>query len=127
MSSPKIKALHDQINSGKMKIDKARILDFIIKFPGSNKVLIGKYLSLPHQTVTARLSQLEDLGAIGPKGDGKLSEWYYIPEANAQRIHAAKRAAEKLEHWAKKGLQLDLPEAVKSHLQTLIAPTNATT
>ena len=123
--NPKIKALLDQIHSGKMQSDKARILDFVKKYPKSNKVLIGKYLSLPHQTVTARLSDLEDMGAIEAKTNGDYSEFYFIEEPNRQRIYAAARQAVKIEQWANKALtqfkdnlRPETIEAIKNELKS---------
>ncbi len=122
--SPKIKALMDQVHSGKLQSDKARILSFIKQHPGQNKVLIGKYLNLPHQSVTARLSDLEDIGLIEAKAPpgATLSQFYFIEDPQGQKIHRAYRSAVKLEQWAKKGLGLDISENMKKELEIFIAP-----
>lgn len=119
---PKIQALLDQIHSGKMQTSKAWILNYIMRHPGSNKVQIEKALRLPHQTVTARLSDLEDIGLIEAKGDGQYSNFYFISDPQGQKLHRAKRAAEKLEAWAKKGMGLDITPELKASLQHLISP-----
>lgn len=107
--APKIAALLEQIASGQMKSDKARILNFVMTFKGQNKETIGKHFAIPHQTVTARLSDLEDLGLIESKGAGKYSNFYPIYDPQTQKLHRAKRQAEKLEAWAKKGISLGVP------------------
>ena len=120
LNTPKIKALFEQLNSGQLKSDSAKILAFVKKRPGANKLLICGYFNYKSShTVTARLSDLEDLGLIESKGEGKYSQYFFIKEENAQRIHAAQRAAEKLEQWVKKGLSLDIPQELKTELLNL--------
>lgn len=120
---PKIQALLDQIRSGKMQTHKAWILNYIMRNPGATKVQIGKELRIPHQTVTARLSDLEDMGLIEAKGEYQpYSKFYYIEDPQGQKLHRAKRAAEKLEAWAKKGMDLNITPELKESLQHLISP-----
>lgn len=118
--TPKIAALLEQITSGKMQSDKARILNFIMSYPGHSKVVIGKHLDLRHQTVTARLSDLEDLGLIEAKGSGKYSNFYYIQDTQGQKLHRAKRAADKLEAWAKKGIQLGVNPIIVTSIRNYV-------
>lgn len=121
--SPKIKALLEQISSGQLTSDLSKVLAFVKKRPGANKVLICAFFSpTSSHTITARLSDLEDLGLLEKKGTGKYSSYYFIAEPNAQRIHRAARKAHKLEATAKSMMKLypQASEAFKNELQTLI-------
>lgn len=101
-NSPKIRALMHQIESGKLESDKARILDFIIKFPRSNTKLIQRHLRLSHETASARLSDLQDLGLLDANTEGAFSEFFYEPDPKKQKVNAFLRKTERFEKWKKK-------------------------
>lgn len=99
MSSASVKTLLDQIDSGKLKSDKAIVLNYVKKQTEKGNATIVKNLRekllIPHQTITARLSDLEDLGLVYKKGDSELAGSHYCNffyEANEE-----KRAENRLE------------------------------
>lgn len=61
---PKIEALLNQIWSGNLKNNTAKVLAHIIKENGSYVEKMRNELNMPHQTLTSRISQLEDMGVI---------------------------------------------------------------
>lgn len=104
-----IEALLNQINSGKMESDAARILNHIKNYPFSTCSEMERKLNMLHQTLSARLTDLLDLGIIEERGNRKTSrskETYFKfqPDPAKQKRNAAQRKAEKFQKWIKKGL-----------------------
>ena len=90
---PKLKALLNQIQSGKRMSDNARVLDYVMK----------------HQTASARISDLLDIGVIENKGNKEtatstFSYLKYQPNILNQTINAKKRKQEKYKNWLRKGM-----------------------
>ena len=106
--TPKIKALKAQIESGKIKTDAAKILNFIIERGESNSVHMESILRIFNKTLSARLSELEDLGLVYKSGtfeNGAHSIYKYESNEDAQKRLRAKRSFEKFEVWKKRGLE----------------------
>lgn len=106
--TPKIKALLAQIESGKIKTDAGKILNFIIKRGTSNAVHMESLLPMFNKTLSARISDLEDLGLIYKSGtfnDGKHSSYSYEPDPEKQQANRLKRHLEKFEIWKARGLK----------------------
>lgn len=64
MSRASVETFLLQINSGKTKTDKAKIYKYIRRNERTHKEAIMRDLNMSHQTVTARLSGLLDMGVI---------------------------------------------------------------
>lgn len=106
---PKIEALLKQIHSGKRMSDNARILDYIMKHPFTTTSEVEIKLNMLHQTASARISDLLDIGVIEEKGkkESARSSFTYLkyqPNPSKQIENALKRKKEKYSHWLKKGL-----------------------
>lgn len=103
----KIKALLFQIESGKMDNDKVRILNYLMMHD-SNIIRLGQALQMKHQTLTARLSDLMDLGVIDSIRLTNLnglsySMYFYQKNEEVQEINAYNRKLERYHKWLKKG------------------------
>lgn len=57
-------AFFEQIRSGKMINDKQIVYNSIKKFPGITLMDLKRRLKISHQTVSARLSDLMDMGVV---------------------------------------------------------------
>ncbi|MDY8137602.1 helix-turn-helix domain-containing protein [Aquimarina sp. 2201CG5-10] len=105
----RIKTLLNQIQSGRLETDISRVLDHIKTHPFTTLPEIKKKLCLAHQTASARISDLLDLGLIEEKGEKKTSNGTYSyfkfqPDYQKQECNASKRKKEKYDYWVKKGL-----------------------
>lgn len=109
MYAPKIKALLGQIESGKIQTDAAKILEFIIRKGGtSNAVHMESLIPMFNKTLSARLSDLEDLGLVYKSGtfnDGKFSLYSYEEDEVKRANNRIKRELVKFEIWRKRGLK----------------------
>ncbi len=106
--TPKIKALLDQINSGKMTQASAKILDVIIRHKGVTIRNIIYWTNIKESTVVARLSDMEDMGIIYKSGttkEGNLSIFRYEPDPKKQEEHWKKRTNNKFRTWRDRGLK----------------------
>lgn len=106
---PKIKALINQVNSGQLTSDLSRILHHIKLHPYTTLPEVKRKLSISHQTASARISDLLDLGVIEEKGSKKTAKsshtyFKYQPDISIQIINSKKRKKEKYNYWVKKGL-----------------------
>lgn len=106
---PKIKALLNQIKNGKLNTDKARVLHHIKNHPYSTLSEIERKLNMIHQTASARVSDLLDMGLIqemGTKKTARSQETYFRfqPNFQKQNTNATKRKEEKYKRWVKTGL-----------------------
>ena len=105
--TPKIKNLLNQIATGKIRTNEAKILNFIIERNGSNLIHMRSLLNIPHQTLTSRLSSLEDYGIIYKGGiinNGKHSQWLFEPNEEKQRLNALSREKRMFNAWKKQGI-----------------------
>jgi len=117
MSEKSYKAFKNQIESGKKETDAIRIYKFIDvnnKYLTSpNKDSICDILKMKHQTVTARLSELMDIGVV--EIDGKSSEdhkdlSFFKVQTNLQNIasNERNRSKTKLIKWVSKGKSFNI-------------------
>jgi DNA-binding MarR family transcriptional regulator len=61
----KVSALIEQIESGQLKTNNAKILDkFVLNPEGLTVYDLRIHLGMAHQTLTSRISDLEDMGVI---------------------------------------------------------------
>ena len=107
--TPRIKALLDQIHSGKLQSDMARVLHHIKNYPYTTLTELERKLNMKHQTASARVSNLLDLGLIEEQGTKKslhsFQTYFKFQPSSLKQIHnARKRKKQKYEHWLKKGL-----------------------
>lgn len=103
----KIKALKKQIESGKIKTDSAKILNYIQnKVIAVNMPSICRDLNMAEKTVSARLSGLQDIGVIElSKVKGNNHNYYkYQPLQYEQICNSYKRKEDKFNQWKKRGL-----------------------
>jgi hypothetical protein len=126
MSEKSYKAFKNQIESGKKETDAIRIYKFIDvnnKYLTSpNKDSICDVLKMKHQTVTARLSELMDIGVV--EIDGKASEEhkdlsFFKVQTNPQKIvsNQGNRSETKFIKWVSKGKSFNIS---KSYMLNLI-------
>jgi hypothetical protein len=102
----KIKALMKQIESGEMKTDSAKILDFIINEKFSSRPLICDALSMLTQTATGRLNDLQDYGIIEVVKTDLEPEYHiytYQSDPMRQIENAYYRKKAKFIQWQKRG------------------------
>ncbi len=112
----KIQALNKQIDSGKMKTDAARVLNFIIEEKFSSMPLLCDALNLPEKTVSARLSGLQSIGVIEvvPHNDKvpQYNIYTHQPVKKIQIYNAYKVKEAKFAQWKKRGLK-EFPEFLR--------------
>lgn len=106
---PKIEALLKQIHSGKRMSDNAKILEYVMKHPFCTTSEVEIKLNMLHQTASARISDLLDMGVIEERGkkDTATSSFTYLKyQSNAinQNLNAKRRKQEKYKNWVKKGM-----------------------
>jgi len=120
----KIQALTKQIDSGQLKTDSAKILDFIKKEGFSSLPIICDALGMPEKTVSARLSGLQDLGIleIVPYKENvpQYQIYTFQPVKKIQIYNAYKRKEFKFHQWKKRGLK-EFPEFLKEIEYNLLA------
>lgn len=103
---PKIKAYLKQIETGQIKSDAAKVLNFIIKKPGTNMIHMTSLIPMLEKTLSARLSGLEDIGVIVKKGTTQSknhSKYFYEPDPSKQKENVLKRLKIKKDAWLKAG------------------------
>lgn len=116
---PKVEALLAQIESGQLKTNNAKTLDYIISKPeGATIQDMRMYLGLKHQTLTSRISDLVDMGLIYAAGVSRLESagkavsytvYRYEPNKDAQKARAYEVKRGKYENL-KKRLETDFAE-----------------
>ena len=107
--TPRIQALLHQVHSGKLQTDMARILHHIKKHPYTTLSELKRKLNMKHQTASARVSDLLDMGLIEEKDTKKSHHSFetyftYQSDIRKQEHNAKKRKKTKYQHWLKKGL-----------------------
>jgi hypothetical protein len=112
MSQKSYEAFKEQIESGQKENDATRIYLKIIEMNVfnelCNKESLSKTLNKPHQTITARLSDLMDLGVVeivikdGYKKT-KLSSFKTTTDPISIKANWAGRQKEKFDKWLIKG------------------------
>ncbi len=112
MSKAKILALKHQIESGKIRTDSARILEYIIRTGPAYIPEIMQVLHLKQSTVTGRISELEDMGLLEnlgadltPFSDYKQSRFGYIASEQKQREKRLSRHLKRRNRWLNVGIE----------------------
>jgi predicted DNA-binding transcriptional regulator len=94
--STRLKALQKQIDSGQIKTDSARVLKYIMEHGNVSRFTIKLALKMNHQTATARVSDLLDMGVIEVVGESRGHEQLiYQKDPMRQVENAYKRKKEK--------------------------------
>ena len=104
---PKIKNLLNQIATGQIKTNEAKILNFIIQRNGGNLIDMRSLIPMQHQTLTSRISVLEDFGILYKSGtinNGNHSVWSYEPDEQKQSENSMKRQRQMFNIWRKQGI-----------------------
>lgn len=108
MSKTRLKALLRQIESGKLKTDAARILQYIIENKYTSRPLISDALDMKLQTVVARVSDLLDLGIIEVVPTDQETDYEiltHVPDTIRQMDNAFERRKAKFNAWKKRGMK----------------------
>lgn len=98
-----------QIDSGQMKNDASRVLNYIIINGYTSLPLICDALGMPEKTVSARLSGLQDIGIIEivPSKEGEQTDfqiYLYQSDPMSQVNNAYRRKKAKFNQWKKRGV-----------------------
>lgn len=104
--SPKIEAYLTQLKSGKASSDKAKIVKTLTDGPKTLEHFVLSGFKI--QTISARLSDLEDEGIVFKKADnhGGFS-WYYLEnDISKQELNRKAKMLEKKLAWLKRGLEI---------------------
>lgn len=104
--SPKIEAYLTQLKSGKASSDKAKIVKNLTDGPKTLEHFVLSGFKI--QTISARLSDLEDEGIVFKKADnhGGFS-WYYLEnDISKQELNRKAKVLEKQMAWLKRGLEI---------------------
>lgn len=92
-------------NRDLFKSVKEKVYDTIKVRPMINTSVLKDVLRLKHQTLTARLSDLQDEGRINDMGtDGKYSMWAIVP-ADFVESYKQGRKLKKFQQWLNKGIK----------------------
>jgi hypothetical protein len=120
MSQKSYKAFKEQIESGQKENDATRIYRKIAEMNVfnelCNKESLSKTLNKPHQTITARLSDLMDLGVVemvikdGSKKT-KLSSFKTTTDPISIKSNWAGRQKEKFDKWLRKGKKFGIEKS----------------
>ena len=100
------------LESGMIETKTMRVLYYIRSFELSsicNTYDMRDQLNMPHQTLTAIISNLLDLGSIRiseeiKKGKNTYSSYRFVPDIQDQIRIANERKKEKFEYWLKQGV-----------------------
>ena len=109
MSKASIETYLIGLNSDKTTTDASRVYRYVKRNPNCTKNYVIKHLGLSHQTVTARLSDLLDMGVIEIVGTQALissTVSLFKIQENMPKIinNAYERRKTKFTNWKKKGL-----------------------
>lgn len=117
-----------QVVEGKIKSNEAKVMQYLLTKDGTNIYEMRNVLRIPHQTLTATISNLMDMGLL--KFDGLISideETYSVIKycQNLDEINkvSQSREKEKFVKWLKAGVNIHaekLDVFVKSELEILI-------
>ena len=102
----KIEALLNQVKTGRIKSLQGRILAMIMVKARTLDELRADY-GFTHQTVSARLSELEDLGLIRKtRESGESYSSYHFVEDYAEQVRMKRRKdAERRQRWVDLGVR----------------------
>jgi predicted transcriptional regulator len=115
MSKYSYKAFLNQIETGKKETDSTRIYNFIKSQNNftvkPNLLFVAESLKMKHQTVTARLSELMDLGVIETTNNKEKDNYsFFQTQTDPEKIkqNAINRSADKFKKWVAKGKYFDM-------------------
>lgn len=111
----KVKALLHQIETGKMKTDLVKILNYIMVNEMTSRPLIADGLNMKLQTTVARVSDLLDMGIVEVVDLNEVVSLTYLDYLDYEILqyqsdpikvakNAYERKREKFEKWKKRGL-----------------------
>lgn len=129
MTNASYKTFLHQLATGKIDTDKTRLYNYILKFPKLTLNEIRINLNMKHQTISARLSDLLDMGVVFISGtkERKNSERLTLDsileiEENESKIQAnfEKRQKQKVKQHVSYILKLDISENLRLELNNLI-------
>jgi hypothetical protein len=100
-----------QIESGNLNTQTSRVLHYIRYNPLCDTDELRTKLEMPHQSLTAIVSNLLDIGVIAIVGEiGKRNQVYsvyrYIHEPHLQRMAEKERQEQKFKLWIKQGINM---------------------
>jgi len=98
MSKQSIKALREQIESGKIETDKVKVYA-ALQDKRMNLDEARQNTGLAIQTLTGRLSELMDVGVVAQDEDGR----FYTTLAEFHEFHATQRRKARFTRWVKRG------------------------
>ena len=106
LTNTRIKALLKQIETGKIDTDSAKILNYIKTNVMTSRPMIEDSLGMSHQTASARVSDLLDMGIIEVvESDADYEILKYQPSEHSQIKNARKRKYDKYVKWKKRGVE----------------------
>jgi len=129
MTNASYKTFMHQLATGKIETDKTRLYNYILKFPKLTLNEIRINLNMKHQTVSARLSDLLDIGVVcvtgtkERKNETRLNMDSILEiEENESNIQAnfENRQKQKVKHSVNHILKLDISENLRFELNNLI-------
>lgn len=109
MSESSVKNWLRLMGTGEFKNKSIRILDYIKAHPGTDIDILRNNLEIPHQTITALISNLMDEGLVKFEGDRKKNDniysvLFYVEYDFERNKLKQKRLKEKFQLWIEKGL-----------------------
>lgn len=109
MSESGVKNWIRLMGTGELKNKSVRILDYIKSHPGTDIDILRNDLGMPHQTITALISNLMDEGLIKFQGDRKKNDniysiLFYVEYDFERSQLKQQRLKEKFQLWIEKGL-----------------------
>ncbi len=115
MTQASYKSFLNQVESGKKETDATRIYKYIKKLNASmikpNIVFICDGLKMKHQTATARLSDLMDIGVVETEQSNQEEtlSFFKVQEDDFKIAQNSKnRSLEKFKSWVAKGKKFNL-------------------
>lgn len=124
--SAKIKTWINQVDTGNIKSNTARVLRYIKNNPFTDITSIRKHIS--HQTATSILSELMDSGIVKVVGDRNVDDSFYSvlkyvddPAEQVQVSHA--RKMNKYKAWVERGMN-DFDGIIDPELKKLLLKIN---
>jgi len=121
MKSQKINQYLSVIKSGFLKNTTHYILNYIYLNNGVTLYEMRKTTKVAHQTITAIISQLMDLGIVDIVGKSEIDDKHYskfsvVTDLAEISRNSREREDERIRYWIKNGLQYELPVALKIEL-----------
>lgn len=110
MSDASVKNWLRLMGTGELENKSVRILDYIKAHPGTDIDTMRVQLEMPHQTITALISNLMDAGLVKFQGERRktndnIYSILFFVESQFERDHLKeKRLKEKFNLWIDKGL-----------------------